>query len=688
MSKLLLCITTLVLLATSAFAAEGMWTLDNLPRAALQRDYKFAPDTQWITKVQRASVRFAGGCSGSFVSPEGLVLTNHHCVSGCIQHRSTSDNDLLNDGHASRAASDELQCPGLELNQLVNIVDVSDEIHTASNGFSGTAREDAQRAEINRIERRCGASGGAAVRCDVVTLYGGSRHHLYQYRRFQDVRLVWAPEFEIAFFGGYLDNFHFPRYVLDAAFVRVYDGHEPLSTPNHFKWGQGPIEEDQLLFVTGHPGSTERLSTVAQLETMRDLILVDWLLFYGEMRGMLAQYASLGDEEARVTRSQIVNVENRYKARRGRLRTLQSPALFDFKRRQEQALRDHAAANSELADYVSAWDEIAAAQQVYREIHDRYVMVELAWGFETQLFAHARTLVRGTAEREKANEERLHEYNESAVESLVQSLSAEIPVHRHFEEAKLRWSLTKLRETLGPDDSFVRLVLGHEEPADVAHKLLAQTRLDDPEFRRALWEGGKPMVAESTDPLIELARTIDAKSRAVRDRYEDEVVAIESENQQAIAAVRFDLYEADAYPDATATLRVSYGQVSGWEEYGEQVHPFTTIAGLYERQTGSEPYKLPPRWLERRAQLDANQPMNMTTTHDITAGNSGSPVINRNAELVGLIFDGNIHSLGTSYWYDGSTNRAISVHADFIVEALRNVYDAERILKELNIDSL
>lgn len=686
MSKLLLSVTVPVLLSMSALAAEGMWTLDNLPRTALQRDHGFVPDEKWITRVQRASVRFAGGCSGSFVSPDGLVLTNHHCVSGCIQHLSTSDNDLLKDGYLSDEASDELQCPGFELSQLVDIVDVSDEVDTASEGLSGSARNDAQRAQINRIERRCGASERAAVRCDVVPLYRGSRHHLYRYRRLQDVRLVWAPEFDIAFFGGYLDNFHFPRYVLDAAFLRVYDDSEPLSTPIYFEWSQDPVREDQLLFVAGHPGSSERLSTAAQVETTRDLVLLDWLLYHSEMRGMLAQYASLGDEEARVARSQIVNVENRYKARRGRLLALQDASLFEFNRREEHALRAHAAASPELARYVSAWEEIAAAQRRYRDIHDRYVMVEHEWGFQTSLFTHARTLVRGAAELEKPNDERLHEYNDSAVESLARSLLADIPVHKQFEEAKLRWSLTKLRETLGPDDALVRTVLGQKEPGEVASKLIRQTRLDDAGFRRALWEGGNSVIAESTDPLVELARTIDAESRAVRELFADEVAAVESENQQAIAAVRFDLYGTDAYPDATGTLRISYGQVSGWEEDNEQVRPFTTIGGLYDRHTGTEPYNLPPHWLERRRQLDPDQRMNMTTTHDITAGNSGSPVVNRKAELVGLIFDGNIHSLGTSYWYDGRKNRAISIHAGFIVEALRNVYGADRILEELKVD--
>ncbi|MEX0899193.1 MAG: S46 family peptidase [Gammaproteobacteria bacterium] len=659
-------------------AAEGMWTLDNLPRAALESAYDFSPSDEWIARVQRSSVRLAGGCSGSFVSPEGLVLTNHHCVWSCVEQLSSADENLLQDGFLARERAEERQCPNVELNQLVETRDVTDVVAAAPVG-------DARSAVMSRLEQEC-VAGDRRVRCDVVTLYHGGRYRLYRYKRYDDVRLAWSPELTASFFGGDPDNFNFPRYALDASLLRAYEDGEPAATPDFFAWNAAGAEEGEAVFVTGHPGSTQRLLMVSQLQLLRDVTLLDRLLYIAEMRGMLNQYASQGDEQARYAQSEILGLENVYKVLRGRLQALQDPAVFAFKTREEKALRDWVQARrARRAEYGDAWDRIEAAQAAYRDMHQRYVMIEVGRGFQSRLFSIARSLVRAGAEREKPNDERLRPYRETALQSLSRRVLSPAPIHADYETLKLGWSLTKLREALGTDDPFVQSVLGDDGPAELSAELVGSTQLFDVEFRRALWEGGEAAIAASTDPMIVLARRIDDEARALHERYEDEVESVETANQQRIAAVLFSLKGTDTYPDATFTLRLSHGEVRGWTEGERTVPPFTVIAGAYARHTGEAPYALAPRWLAAKDAVNLEQRMNLATTHDIIGGNSGSPMINRDAEVVGLVFDGNIHSLGGAYWYDARLNRAVSVHAGFIAEALRNVYHADRLLEELGL---
>ena len=676
--KMRLFATALLLAPVTLSAAEGMWTLDNLPRAALESAYDFSPSDEWVGRVQRSSVRLAGGCSGSFVSPDGLVLTNHHCVWSCVEQLSSADENLLQDGFLAGDRSEERQCPNVELNQLIETTDVTEAVSAASVG-------DARSAVMSRLEQEC-VAGDARVRCDVVTLYHGGRYHLYRYKRYDDVRLAWSPELKASFFGGDPDNFNFPRYALDASLLRAYEDGRPATTPDYFRWNVDGAEDGEAVFVTGHPGSTQRLLTVAQLQLLRDVTLLDRLLYIAEMRGMLNQYAAQGDEQARYAQSEILGLENAYKVLRGRLQALQDPAVFAFKAEEEKALRDWVQARrTRRAEYGDAWDRIEAAQAAYRDMHARYVMIEAARGFQGRLFSLARTLVRAGAEREKPNDERMRAYRETALQSLARNVLSPAPIHAEYEALKLGWSLTKLREALGTDDPFVKAVLGADGPAELAAQLVEGTQLFDVEFRRALWEGGADAIAASTDPMIVLARSIDDEARALYDRYEDEVESVETANQQRIAAVLFALKGTDTYPDATFTLRLSHGVVKGWTEGDRTIAPFTTVAGAYDRHTGDDPYALAPRWLEAKDAVNLEQRMNLVTTHDIIGGNSGSPMINRDAEVVGLVFDGNIHSLGGAYWYDARLNRAVSVHAGFIAEALRNVYHADHLLEELGL---
>ncbi|MBI2383805.1 MAG: S46 family peptidase [Gammaproteobacteria bacterium] len=670
--------------APAIHAAEGMWTLDNLPRAALKQRYGFEPDAAWVDKVMKSSVRLAGGCSGSFVSKDGLVLTNHHCVVDCVAQLSSKDKDYVQDGFLAKTRADEKACPEIELNRLERISDVTERVNKATEGKTGRKFSEAQKAEKSTIEAECVGADKATTRCDVVELYHGGLYHLYRYHRFQDVRLVFAPEVSVAFFGGDPDNFNFPRYNLDMGLLRAYENGKPAAVKDYFPVNAKGAQEGELTMITGHPGSTQRQLTVAQLERLRDVDLIPRLLLASELRGMLTQFSALGAEQARIARTDLFSIENGLKARKGQLQALLDPAVFSFKRRQEDELRAAVAADpAKQAKYGKAWDEIAAAQAVYRDVETRYKMIEIGRGFYSRHFEIARHLVRGAEERAKPNEKRLREYSEAALPSLTQELFSSAPIYPEYEKVTLAWSLTKLREWLGADDPFVRVVLGKESPEAVARQLVEGTQLADVELRKKLWEGGAAAVARSKDPFIELARAIDGDARDLRRRYENEVEAVEKKNAGLIAAALFEQKGTSVYPDATFTLRLSYGEVKGWTEKGQPVAPFTDFAGAFRRHTGYDPFALPQSWLARERKLNPQQRFNFVTTNDIIGGNSGSPIVNRKAEVVGLVFDGNIQSLGGAFWFDERVNRAVGVHAGAVVEALRKVYDAGALADEL-----
>lgn len=558
------------LAAATAGAAEGMWTLDNLPRNELKARYDFEPTRAWVDKVMRASVRLAQGCSGSFVSPSGLAMTNHHCVVRCVEGLSSPDKNYLRDGYLAANREAELKCPELELNRLEQITDVTATIKAAVQGREGEAFKLALNATKAGLTSACTGNAKATVRCDVVELYHGGLYHLYRYHRFQDVRLVWAPEQAAAFFGGDPDNFNFPRYDLDIAFLRAYENGKPARVQDYFIFNASGAVPGELTFVTGHPGSTQRELTVAQLRTLRDQRYLRDLQLFAEQRGLLQQYQKTGTEPARVAAGDVFSIENTIKARRGAMTALQDEALWQKKRDGETSLQQYVAGRSELRGTAGAWDAIARAEAVYQEIGVEHYFVESGRGLGSKYFGFARSLVRGAAERAKPDADRLPEFTEAQLPSVEQSLFSTAPVYADYERVKFAWSLTKLREWLGADHAVVRQVLGTESPEQLAERLVTGTRLGDPAVRKALWENPAAL-ATSDDPIIQLARRVDDEARRIRRRYESEIEAVEQRAGQAIAEARFEQLGASVYPDATFTLRLSYGEVRGWQEPGGEI---------------------------------------------------------------------------------------------------------------------
>jgi len=667
-----------------AWAGEGMWTLNNLPVQTLQQKYGFTPSAAWVQHVQSAALRLAGGCSGSFVSADGLVMTNHHCVNECLAQISTAKKNYMQQAFIARSEKDEVRCPEIELNQLLAITDVTAEVNAATRGKSGAEFIKAQRAVIGNIENQCAGKDAKDLRCEVVSLYHGGRYDLYKYKRYQDVRLVFAPQQSIAFFGGDPDNFNFPRYDLDVSFVRAYEHGKPAHTPQFFKFSPTGPKAGELTFVVGNPGTTRRGYTVAQLKSLRDDGLIPIVAYLSELRGVLWEYSRRGPAQAQQAEDELFGVDNSVKALTGQLQTLNDPAFWAYKNKQEQALKDWVNADAaRRAEYGDPWAGIAKAEQRYAALATPYRMLERGQGFDARLFEIARTLVRAAQERAKPNAERLPPYRESNLPALEQFLFSSAPVHAQFERTTLAWSLEKLRQALGADDATVRLVLGKESPAQKADALIAGTRLASLADRKRLWEGGMKAIEASRDPMIRLALAVDPAARAVRKQMEDEVDAPIRKASELLARAQFAKYGTSIYPDATFTLRLSYGRVEGWDEHGKPVPPFTHFAGLYQRATGSEPFKLPADWLAAKDKLDPQTPFDFVTTNDIIGGNSGSAVINAKGEAVGLIFDGNIHSLGGAFWYDERLNRAVAVDSAALIEAIRKVYGDNRLADEL-----
>jgi len=666
----------------AARADEGMWTFDNFPKAKVQSQYGFKVTDEWLHHVMRSAVRLSG-CSAAFVSPHGLVATNHHCVVSCLQQLSTPQKDLVAAGFLARTAAEEAKCPELEATELVDITDVTARIKSATKGLDGAKYQEARKAAMAAIEKECQTSD--ALRCDVVNLYHGGVYALYKYKRFQDVRVVFAPEKAIAFFGGDPDNFNFPRYDLDVSFVRVYDSGQPAATEDFFRWSPRGARDGDLVFVAGNPGGTNRQLTVAELEYVRDVQLPDTLLMLAEMRGLLTEFARSSKEHRRISETPLFSVENSFKALRGRWQALREPRVFATKVAAEKALRAKVAKSKSAKELGPAWDKIAKAQERLREIRKPYNFQERGSAFQSRLFTIARTLVRGAAELPQPNAQRLEELRDAALPAVKQRLFSAAPIYDDLEKLTLTYSLTKMREELGADHPFVKKVLGEQSPDEVAERALKGTKLRDIPTRKKLWEGGAAAVDAATpgDTMLALAKLVDPDARAIRKVWETEVDAVVRKNTELVAKARFDVEGTSQYPDATGTLRLSYGAVKGFPEGGQQVPPVTTLAGAFERHTGREPFALPKSWLQAKSALDLTTPMNVSTTSDIIGGNSGSPLISREGEQVGIIFDGNIHSLGGDFFYDPLLNRAISVESAAISEALAKIYGAQRVLDEL-----
>jgi hypothetical protein len=666
-----------------ARAEEGMWTFNGFPRAAVEKAYGFKVTDGWLDDVRLASVRLAQGCSGSFVSGSGLVMTNHHCAHGCIEQLSTPAKDFVKSGFYAKAPADEVKCPEIEVNQLVAITDVTARLQKATAGKSGPSFFQAQRAEQAAIEKACQTSD--ELRCDVVSLFHGGRYDLYAYRRFQDVRLVFAPEFAIAFFGGDPDNFTFPRYDLDVAFLRVYQGGKPAATPHHFGWSAGGPKEGELTFVSGHPGGTSRQLTVAQLADQRDEGLPERLVDLAELRGELLGYQRRGEEQTRHSNSLRFFAENSYKAVFGRWKALLDQGFFAGKVKAEADLKKALAADPKRAEVaLPAFEAIAKATAEARALAPRTQFVERLSGGGDLLFL-ARGLTRAAAERAKPNGERLREYADAALPAIRQELLAPTPIYPELEIFRQTRLFTRMRERLGADDPFVKKVLGKQSPEELAEALVKGTTLGDVAVRQKLWDGGAPALAEAVkgDALLAFAARVDEDGRALRKRREETIDPVVTKSGELLAKARFEVQGAGTYPDATFTLRLSYGAVKGYREGERQVAPFTTLGGAFERATGREPFALPSSWLEAEGRLDKRVPFNFASDNDIIGGNSGSPVVNARKEVVGLIFDGNLQSLGGEYGFDASVNRAVAVDSAALLEALDKIYRAERIVKEL-----
>jgi hypothetical protein len=674
-------------IASIAVADEGMWTFDNFPKATVKQQYGVDIADPWLNRLQRSITRLEGGCTGSFASPDGLMLTNHHCAMGCISELSSASDNLVENGFNAGGRAGERKCPGNLVSVLVGIEEITAQVNAATAGLADAKANEVRKQTLSRLESACTASknkGGASA-CESVTLYQGGQYFLYKYKRYDDVRLVFAPEQAIAAFGGDPDNFNFPRWSLDFSLMRVYENGKPARTPDYLRWRpEGPRAGDPV-FVPGHPGSTSRLLTLEQLKFNRSVTFPQYIARNSELRGRMIEWGKTGDEPQRIVQENLLGLENSLKVYRGLQSALLHDRLMDFKTTRERELRERVSNDAKLAQQTgSAWDEVGKSQARYREIYDRYLYLESGTGFNTDLFFYARLLVRGAAERAKPNEQRLREYADSNLPKMSAGLLAATPVYPEFETLTFAFSLDKMREILGPDDDIVRRVLGKDSPESLAAKLVRDTKLADPGVRKALWDGGAAAVAASQDPMIALARSIDPDSRALRKVYEDEVQARVAASQEKLAKARFAAFGTNVYPDATFTLRLSYGDVRGWTEKGQPIEPFTKLSRLYERTTGQAPFRLPQRWLDARSKLDPNMPFNYTTTNDIVGGNSGSPAVDAQGRLVGLLFDGNIHSIAGSYWYDETLNRAVAVHPAIILTALREVYGATALANEID----
>jgi hypothetical protein len=676
----------LVLLAMSAAfmqaqANEGMWTFDDFPAAVVKSSFGVDITPKWLEHVRLSTLRLTN-CTASFVSPEGLILTNHHCLESCLAELSSKEGSLLELGFHATTRREELRCPAQYADVLVGTENVTDEVLKAGAGLGEAAAGEARKERLTLLEQACEQASArratGKLECQSVRLYQGGQYFLYKYKRYADLRLVFAPEADIAAFGGDPDNFQFPRWTLDFSILRAYEDNKPARTPNFLPVDFAGPRANQLVFVAGDPGATARLQTRAQVQFDRDVALPVTLMRASELRGRYIQFGKNNAGDERIIRAPLDTLQNIIKVRRKELDALNDDAFLAAKSRAEEELR--AAGGLEGAD---PWDEISRALNRERALYLPYIFIENAGGFGSALFRDARVLVRGADERPKSNKDRLREFTDSALPQLQRDLFANVPVYPEFEVLTLSFSLERMREWLGPDHPVVRRLMGQESPDELATRLIAETKLDDATFRRRLWEGGKAAIDASHDPMIELARSIDADARSIRRQFEDEVEAPTTAASSRIAAARFKVYGTHIYPDATFTPRLNYGTVQGWVENGAAVEPFTYLDRAFERATGSTPFKIPASWMRVKAQLDMRTPFCIATSNDIVGGNSGSPLIDASGKIVGLMFDGNIHSIAGRYWFDPEVNRAVAVHPAIIREALTKVYDARMLLAEL-----
>jgi len=665
-------------LCAAIYADEGMWLFNQLPMERLRDRHNFEPTDEWIEHLRLASVRFGRGGSASFVSSKGLVITNHHVGARTLQKLSTLEHNYYHDGFHARSHADEIPAPDLELFQLVSIEDVTELVAKAVEPeMTAAEAAAARRAAIARIESE--SLETTKLRSDVITLYGGGRYHLYRYRRFTDVRLVWSPEMATAFFGGDADNFEYPRYCLDVCLFRAYENEKPAEIEHFFRVNDAAPTANQLVFVPGNPYRTERILTTAALKFERDKALPNRLDYLRRREILLQQYSLDGDEQKRRASGQLFGTQNGRKRSMGALQGLQDPEFFALRERVEDELRDAVRNHPDLKANSVAWDKIADVQRRQEGLLGQYA------SFHSQLYTIAETLVVKAIEDEKENEERLPEYRASGRHSLLKRLFSPAPIYDDLELASLADSLAKHVEEHGADDPFVQQILDGKSPRHRAAELIANTKLADVAVRKKLAEGDRQTLLDSDDSMLQLAWLMQDEWRRLRTAR-DELKEIERQAYAQIADALFTVYGESAYPDATGTLRLAFGTIKGYDEEGKTIPAFTTIGDAFadeDRHSAETPWKLPASWHAVREKIDLSTPLNFVSTPDITGGNSGSPVLNREGELVGLIFDGNIQSLTQGYLYREEPARAVSVHIAAVLELLREAYDADHLADEL-----
>ena len=680
---LLSLIALVLLVGTPAYADEGMWTFDNPPTKILQERYGFAPSQTWLDHVRLSSVRFNDGGSGSFISSNGLVMTNHHVAVGQLQKMSSAEKDYVAIGFYAKTGAEEIKCPDLELNVLISMENVTDRVRGAVKaGMSEMDALKARQSESARIEKESLDKTG--LRSDVVSLYHDGEFWLYRLKKYTDVRLVMAPERQAAYFGGDWDNFTYPRYDLDMAFFRVYENDRPAKTENYLKWSAKGADNNELVFVSGHPGSTDRLFTYAQLEYQRDYEYPQYLKYINRRIQILREYSKRGTEQERRALIQIFGLENSKKALSGEYAGLLDAKIMAARKKQEEDFRHQISSNPEWQKkYGDAWDTMAAVTKKEVEVAKTNFFRQL---LGSRLGSLATTLVIYVDEVKKPDSERLEGYHESGLESLRFRLFSPAPIYPDLEEASLAGLLQMSLEELGPDDPFIKAVLKGRKPAEVARELVTGTKLADPAVRKSLAEGGPAAVENSSDPMIVLARQLEPMIREKIESNKKNIESVQAPALEKIAAARFAAFGKSAYPDATFTLRLAFGTVKGYEMNGTVAPYKTTLYGLYDRSTSFDKtgdFSLPQRFWDGKEKLDLTTPVNFVCTADIIGGNSGSPVVNKNGEVVGLIFDGNIESLVGRFVYDDTKNRAVAVHSAYIIEALRKLYDAGQLADEI-----
>lgn len=669
------CVTWVV---STARSDEGMWLFNALPKEYLRQTHGFELTEEWAEHLMKSCVRFNVGGSASFISSNGLVLTNHHVGSDTLHKLSTAEHNYLRDGFLARSLAEELKAPDLELNQLVGIEDVTAQVNSAVDAeASAEQAAAARRAVISKIEQA--ASEKTGLRCDVITLYGGGKYHLYQFKKYTDVRLVWAPEMAIAFFGGDADNFEYPRYCLDACIFRVYENDRPAKIEHFLKWSPNGPGEDELVFVAGNPGRTSRLQTVAALKFQRDVRMPFVLNFLRRREVVLQQFSLNGPEAARRARDELFGVQNSRKAYLGMLAGLQDPQVLAAKEEAERSLLEKLSADPKLAPLAGAWVQIAEIQKRRAEILGKGVTVQ------SHLLDLAETIVQMVEEDKKPSAERLPEYSDAGRESLEQQLYSTAPIYPDLDQVLLADSLGRMVELRGGEDPLCQSMLQGKSPVDRAAQLIAGTRLADVSFRQALVKSGSAGVAASDDPMIELIRLLDPEIRKFR-KLTDELDELERQAYAQVANAVFATQGTSTYPDATFSLRLAFGPVKGYEEDGRRISAWTDFGGAFTHELehqGQTDYALPPSWQAAKNKLNLSTPFNFVSTADIIGGNSGSPVVNKNLELVGLIFDGNIQSLRADFIYTEKQSRSVSVHSSAIRDALRYIYQAEALAAEL-----